>query len=160
MMLRAAGPEDAAALAQVHALSFDDPWPTQAFLDLMASPGVFAVACAHGDNLAGLILMRAIAGEAEVLTLAVAPPHRRRGAAQALLAAGLAHAVQLGAETAFLEVATDNAAAIALYRGAGFEAVGRRPGYYRREGAPAIDALVLRRTLNSAGPRGYRETHP
>ena len=49
----------------------------------------------------------------------------------------------------FLEVAVDNPAAIALYQAAGFVPAGRRRGYYRRQGADAMDALVLRRTLNS-----------
>ena len=54
-----------------------------------------------------------------------------------------------GAEAMFLEVAADNAAAIALYAGAGgFVRVGARPGYYPRE-TGAIDALVMRRDLNT-----------
>jgi ribosomal-protein-alanine N-acetyltransferase len=94
--------------------------------------------------------MRAIAGEAEVLTLAVEPAHRRRGAARALLRGALAQATAAGAEQAFLEVAADNAAALALYREEGFEEAGRRAGYYQRPGARAVDALVLRRSLKRA----------
>ena len=52
-------------------------------------------------------------------------------------------------------MAADNAAAIALYRSAGFEPVGRRAAYYARPDGPAVDALVLRRTLNSAAPSVY-----
>jgi ribosomal-protein-alanine N-acetyltransferase len=96
--------------------------------------------------------MRAIAGEAEVLTLAVAPTHRRRGLASALLQAGLGQARLSGAEAAFLEVAADNAAAIALYAAAGFAQVGRRAGYYRRADGEAIDGLVLSLTLNTPRP--------
>jgi ribosomal-protein-alanine N-acetyltransferase len=96
----------------------------------------------------GLILMRAIAGEAEVLTLAVEPSHRRRGVARALLRAGLTQAAASGAEEVFLEVAADNVAALALYRAEGFREAGHRGGYYRRPGGAAVDALVLRRTLN------------
>jgi ribosomal-protein-alanine N-acetyltransferase len=154
MKLRAADREDAVALAAVHALAFDSPWPPEAFAGLLDSPGVFALA-AIDDAVVALILVRAIAGEAEVLTLATAPSHQRRGAARALLAAGLDLAATLGAETAFLEVAADNAAAIALYRSAGFEPVGRRAAYYARRDGPAVDALVLRRTLNSAAPSVY-----
>jgi ribosomal-protein-alanine N-acetyltransferase len=89
-----------------------------------------------------------IAGEAEVLTLAVRPEQRRRGAARALLAAALALAAPTAAAM-FLEVAADNAGAVALYEAAGFEQVGRRAGYYGRTGAPSIDAIVMRRALNS-----------
>ena len=61
-------------------------------------------------------------------------------------AAALA-ARNLGAEQMFLEVAEDNAAALALYRRAGFEAAGRRRGYYPREAGAAVDALLLVRKL-------------
>jgi ribosomal-protein-alanine N-acetyltransferase len=152
--LRPADREDIVALAAVHARAFDSPWPPEAFAGLLDSPGVFALVVVD-EAPAALILMRAIAGEAEVLTLAVSPSHRRRGAAAALLRAGLDLAAAAGAETAFLEVAADNAGALALYRAAGFEQAGRRAGYYAQGSGPAIDALVLRRTLNSTPPTGY-----
>jgi len=47
-------------------------------------------------------------------------------------------------------VAEDNAAAVALYEGEGFERAGVRRRYYARPGGPPQDALVLRRALNSA----------
>ena len=149
MMLRAADASDALALAKAHASAFDAPWPPEAFSTLMGSPGVFALAAVDGAPV-GLILMRAIAGEAEILTLAVEPAHRRRGVARALLQAGLELAAQAEAETCFLEVAADNAAALALYRAAGFAQAGHRGGYYRRPDGEAVDALVLRRTLKRA----------
>ena len=40
-------------------------------------------------------------------------------------------------------MAEDNAAAIALYRAAGFVEAGRRPGYYPRSDGPAAAALIL-----------------
>jgi ribosomal-protein-alanine N-acetyltransferase len=98
----------------------------------------------------GFILGRALAGEAEILTLAVAPTHRRRGLGRALLEAAMGVCGTLGAETMFLEVAADNAAAIALYEAAGFAPAGRRKAYYARPGRAAVDALVLRRELNTA----------
>jgi ribosomal-protein-alanine N-acetyltransferase len=149
MKLRSADPSDAVALAKAHASAFEAPWPPEAFTELMAGPGVFALAAVNHEPV-GLILMRAIAGEAEVLTLAVEPAHRRKGVARALLEAGLAKAELAGAEAVFLEVAADNPAAIGLYLAAGFEQAGHRGGYYTRPGGQAVDALVLRRTLNRA----------
>lgn len=149
MKLRAADASDATALARTHASAFAAPWPPEAFVDLLNSPGVFALAAVDGAPV-GLILMRAIAGEAEVLTLGVDPTHRRQGLARGLLHAGLELAAAQGAEVAFLEVAADNPSALGLYRAMGFEAAGRRAGYYARPGRPAVDALVLRRTLNGA----------
>lgn len=148
MKLRAADASDALALARAHASAFDAPWPPEAFSALMGTPGVFALAAVDQAPI-GLILMRAIAGEAEVLTLAVEPAHRRRGMARALLRGGLAQAAAMGAQEAFLEVAADNPAALALYREEGFEQAGRRDGYYRRPDGRMVDALVLRRTLKT-----------
>jgi ribosomal-protein-alanine N-acetyltransferase len=48
-----------------------------------------------------------------------------------------------------LEVAADNAPALALYQRAGFETVGRRRGYYARIEGPAQDAVLMRRALNT-----------
>jgi len=150
MKLRAADASDALALAKAHASAFDAPWPPEAFTALMGTPGVFALAAVNNEPV-GVILMRAVAGEAEVLTLAVEPAHRRRGVARALLEAGLTQAAAMGAEEAFLEVAADNAAALALYREEGFEQAGHRGGYYRRPDGEAVDALVLRRSLKRGG---------
>ena len=51
------------------------------------------------------------------------------------------------AKRLFLEVADDNAAALALYRRLGFVEVGRRQRYYERPAVPAVDALVLQLAL-------------
>jgi ribosomal-protein-alanine N-acetyltransferase len=135
---------DAQALSVLHAAAFDHGWNAGEIASLLASPGAFALA-AEG----GFILARALAGEAEIVTLAVAPDARRRGLARALLEAATVQALARGAESLFLEVAEDNVAALRLYAGAGFEPVGRRRGYYARgPGAGAIDALMMRLALN------------
>jgi ribosomal-protein-alanine N-acetyltransferase len=143
---------DADALAKAHARGFDHPWSAADIAALLESPGVFAVAARTADEVHGFILARAIAGEAEILTLAVDPAHRRRGVARALLEAATAAARTSGAETLFLEVAADNTAAVALYGAAGFAPAGRRRAYYTRPGQCAVDALVLRRALGSDRP--------
>lgn len=146
MSVRPAGPERAVDLAAAHALAFEDGWSARAVTDLLGSPGVLAL-----EDDGGFILIRVVAGEAEVLTLAVVPEARRRGLGRALLRAAMAAAADAGATTLFLEVAADNAAAVTLYETEGFVRAGLRAGYYARAGAPGQDALVLRRALNSAG---------
>ncbi len=148
MNLRPVTRADGAALAELHAAAFDEPWPADDILRFAEGRGGFALAVEDGGALVGFILCRLIAGEAEVLTLAVRPAARRRGIARALLEAALGLA-QPTAETMFLEVAADNPGAVALYEGAGFETVGRRAGYYGRAGGGSVDAIVMRRTLNS-----------
>ncbi|MBP7002097.1 GNAT family N-acetyltransferase [Amaricoccus sp.] len=133
------------ALAALHARCFDvapPPWSAAAFAGLLAEPACFLLA-----RPLGFALGRAAAGEAELLTIAVAPEARGRGEGAGLLAGFEAEAARRGAAEAFLEVAEDNAAARALYARAGFAEAGRRPGYYRRARAPAIAALTLCKRL-------------
>jgi len=144
-VIRQATADDAPDLAKLHAEAFAEPWSEAAVRELAATNGAFAFT---GDD--GFILARAIGSEAEILTLAVKPSARRRGLGQALVQAAAAGAREAGAGVLFLEVAADNAAAIALYARCGFEPMARRAAYYRRRLGPPMDALVLRKTLTSA----------
>jgi ribosomal-protein-alanine N-acetyltransferase len=142
-MIHEAGADQAESLAALHAAAFDHPWTVAALRDLLSAPGVTAFA--HAD---GFILIRVVVDEAEILTLAVSPAVRRQGLGRRLVEAGAEQAAGLGAVSLFLEVAADNAGALALYRAAGFAPAGRRSGYYPRAGAQAVDALVLKRPLD------------
>ena len=150
MNLRPATGDDLDLLADLHALAFRPGWDAEEIADLGSGPGAFALIVEDAAPL-GMILCRAVAGEAEILTLAVDPAHRRRGAARALVEAAALMARQAGAEEMFLEVATDNAAALGLYEKASFVRAGLRRGYYERPGNTPVDAVVMRRDLNS-GP--------
>lgn len=125
-------------LAEIHATAFERPWDAATFESLCGQAGVFAL----GDP-DGFILIRTVADEAEILTLAVRPGARRRGVGAELVLAGAAAARSAGASRLFLEVAEDNTAALALYRSAGFVEDGRRKGYYPRKDGPAVAALLL-----------------
>jgi ribosomal-protein-alanine N-acetyltransferase len=139
--LEPAGLAHAAAMAAIHRMAFppNEAWGTDAIALQLALPGVIGWL----DRRGGMILARVAADEAEVLTLAVAPPARRLGLGARLLDVALTAAAARGARTAFLEVSIANAAAYGLYARAGFTPTGRRPRYY----ADGTDALVLRRTL-------------
>ena len=142
--------DQAPALALTHAAAFEIGWSAGEIADCLAGPGGFGlVATEAGDAPCGFVLARALAGVAEILTLAVTPEHRRQGVGRALLEAAADLARTQGAEAMFLEVAADNAPAITLYLGAGFSQAGLRKGYYQRPGRRPADALVLRRDLNT-----------
>ena len=151
MKLKPVLASDAGALATLHARAFERSWDAAAIAGALASPGAFGLAAWEGDSPAGFILARSIAGEAEVLTLAVDPAARRRGLGRALLNASFALAIQAGAGRMFLEVEAGNLGAIALYERAGFAYAGRRRSYY----ASGADALVYRRDLNTGDSRAY-----
>lgn len=144
-------PEAASGLAGLHAAAFAHPWSAADLADALASPGAFAVGWSAPAGLAGFILARVVAGEAEILTLAVDPQVRRQGIGRRLLDAAIEAAVRSGAIAMFLEVDDGNQAAVSLYRSANFAVVGRRRAYYADGG----DALVMRRDLNSAGAEDY-----
>lgn len=151
--LRPVAPFDIAVLAELHARSFDPAWGAGEIASLLASPGSFGLIALRADAPIGFLLGRAVAGEAEILSLGVLPEERRRGTGRALVEAAVARAATAGATRLFLEVAEDNEAARALYGAAGFRRVGRRIGYYRRAGGP-ISAFILECRLPSAPERG------
>ncbi|MFZ2510054.1 MAG: ribosomal protein S18-alanine N-acetyltransferase, partial [Gordonia sp. (in: high G+C Gram-positive bacteria)] len=99
-----------------------------------------ALRAAPGGPVAGYagisVLGAAGAHECEVHTIAVAPEFRGRGSGRALLAELLRVADGYAAPV-FLEVRTDNAAAIGLYESVGFTVAGVRRNYYQPSGADA-----------------------
>ena len=144
-MIVQVGADRARDLATLHASAFNHPWDAASLTVLLASPGVFALA---DDAAQGFILIRVAVDEAEILTLAVMPDARRGGLGRDLVQAAATEAARRGAASLFLEVAADNDAAIALYQRAEFQSAGRRKGYYARDGAEAVDALVLKKPLS------------
>lgn len=134
--------DTAERLAGIHAAAFSAPWDAASLADLLEQAGVFAIEAPDG-----FILLRTVADEAEILTLAVRPEARRRGLGARLVHEGGTAAAARGATRLFLEVADDNTAALALYARAGLTGAGRRPGYYARPDGHRQDALILSRIL-------------
>jgi ribosomal-protein-alanine N-acetyltransferase len=138
-----ASERDAAAIAAIHAASFQRGWGEDEFRSLLIDRNVVCHRAVMGRILIGFILSRLAAGEAEILSVAITPGWRGRGLSRPLLDLHLRRLAGLGVRTVFLEVDEKNAPAGRLYRKAGFYDVGRRQGYY--EGRAT--ALVLRRDL-------------
>jgi ribosomal-protein-alanine N-acetyltransferase len=130
-------------LEAIHAQAFDEPWDAAAFSGLLEGPGVVALVAAENSTPEGLVIVRAVADEAEILTLAVLPSARRRGVGARLMRTALKEAAALGARRLLLEVAEDNAAAAGLYGRLGFVEVGRRRGYYARRDGEPVTARIL-----------------
>ncbi|MGQ9366268.1 GNAT family N-acetyltransferase [Azospirillum sp. ST 5-10] len=153
VVLRPAGPFDAAVVAALQQLCFpEEPWSDGFVATLLGQPGTFGRLAVGGTaaapNPLGFVLARVAAEDGEILAIGVPPARRRAGLGRRLLDEALAEMQRLGATAVFLEVAEDNMAARALYTDAGFFAVGRRPGYYRRPDGRAT-ALVLRHSYGS-----------
>ena len=137
-------PDDAARCAELEAQLFDgdDPWPATAFRSELQGRHNRYLAARSDEKLVGYAGIARLGllppYEYEIHTIGVDPAFQGQGIGRRLLDELLAHADG----TVFLEVRTDNAAAIALYRRAGFTEVGLRKRYYRQSGA---DAYTMRR---------------
>lgn len=137
---------DIPSIVAIERASFGDPWSEGTFRDLLRlRHAIFLVATERVQQaVCGYVIAAVVAGEAEVLNLAVAPDARRRGLGGRLLDAGLGAVRERGGREVFLEVRASNSSALALYTSRGFAALARRARYYRN---PVEDALVLRRAI-------------
>lgn len=144
-MIRKMNPADVASIQQ---LLVSSPQAAQWFvqdlsetlLPSASSLSSLSLVAEEGGEVIGMIAMRVVADEAEILNLAIAVPWRRRGLGGRLVDSAMAEAEAAGAVRVFLEVRESNAVARAFYSRMRFHEVGRRRAYYRN---PDEDALVL-----------------
>jgi ribosomal-protein-alanine N-acetyltransferase len=139
---------DLAEAAAIHTATFPDAWKQAELAALLSLDTTLGLgARISGNGLAGFVLIQLVADEAEILTVAVQPHLQRHGTGRSLLAAVAEVLAARGARMLRLEVAADNAPALALYRAAGFIEAGRRAGYYERRNQPPCDAILMRKML-------------
>lgn len=133
-----------AVLAIERAVFGSTAWtPEQLVAELAGVPERrhYVVATDADDVVLGYAGLALSGDTADVMTVAVAERARGRGSGRALVRDLLATASQRGVHEVFLEVGVDNAPAIGLYSGLGFDRLSRRRDYY----GPGIDALLMRR---------------
>jgi len=136
--VRTAGPADLPQLAALHAACFTHGWTVADLGSMLAITGTQAL-IAENNSIAGMVILRAIAGEAEILTICVAPAMRHKGIASKLMQAAFA----LPLSKMLLEVAHTNEAARALYKAQGFTETGLRKQYY----SDGADAVLMTKVL-------------
>lgn len=141
--LRSGGSADLPLMAALMNDAFDpvygEAWTPGQCLGVLSLPGVWLTLAERRNDVAGFALSRRVADEAELLLLATAQRHRRRGVGGALLRGVLAEARQYGVRSLHLEVRSGNPA-VQLYRQAGFAKVGERRNYYRGNTGQVFDA--------------------
>jgi len=147
-VVEAASARDAARLAQIHAASFHRGWGEGEFETMLAERNTLVHRLKFGRNIAGFIVSRMGADEAEVLSVAIDPGYRGRRLSRDLLLTHLGHLAGHGVRTVFLEVEENNQPARRLYERAGFATVGRRERYYQQPGGEQLNALLMRRDLS------------
>ncbi|MFN9944974.1 MAG: GNAT family N-acetyltransferase, partial [bacterium] len=130
--IEAIGAEASTLLAEIHAEAFpaNQAWGASALALMLGLPGHFGLIATRQDQPLGFALARAQGPEAEIVTIAVRPAAQGQGLGRVLLHGIIHEAARREALDLFLEVAEPNAAARALYTGAGAREVGRRRRYY------------------------------
>jgi ribosomal-protein-alanine N-acetyltransferase len=139
--LRALGTRDLDALELIERQSYPAPWSRSMFAAELQKPGALAIGAYRDTNeLVGYAIVSRYVDAWHVMNVAVAPEHRRRGIAQALLERLFEVTASDARRGYTLEVRVSNAEAIRLYERLGFQARGIRRGYYtdNRE-----DALIM-----------------
>lgn len=144
---------DWADVADIHQASFSTGWTADEHAALAAQPGVTTLVSRRGNAFGsgrpvGFITFREAADEAELITLAVKPRHRRGGVGRSLVDAMLRQLYANRVASVFLEVGPENEDALSLYRRVGFRKVGERPSYYAHRAGPAKHALIMRLDMN------------
>lgn len=127
---------------------FGEAWTRSQCAGILPMAGVLLMLAWDGkrEQPLGFSLSRSIAGEAELLLLAVSPASQRRGVGRRLLDHFLERARADGARRVHLEVRDGNPA-VGLYREAAFKPAGRRRNYYRGSDGHQYDALTFARPV-------------
>ncbi len=147
VVVRVASTDDLRAVDRIERRSFADPWPLEAiYEELQADALRLPLVAERAGTLVGYLMAWRCGDELHVLNLAVSPEERRHGAGSLLLEAALAEAGARGLSLVTLEVRESNLGARAFYERHGFEAAGRRRGYYRDNGE---DAIIMNRPVDS-----------
>ena len=131
------------AVAELERQNFSEPWPEIAVRSELTNKLALWLVALDGEAVVGYVGSQTVLQEADMMNIAVADTHRRRGIARALAEELIR---QLDAYQLSLEVRSSNAPAIALYDALGFVQVGLRKNYYRK---PKEDALSLRKEWNT-----------
>ncbi len=150
--LRALQPADVPQVAELERQLFGpSAWTEAMVAGELHAPGRWYLAAVEGGS-GGAGTVVGYAGlwydgdVAQVMTIGVAPSLHRQGIGTVLLTALVERSRELGASAVLLEVAVDNAPALALYERFGFTVLSRRRRYYQPED---VDAWTMRLPLGA-----------
>ncbi len=130
---------DAAAVAELEARSFAEPWSENAVL-MLTGPNAFGFVTLADGELAAYGGMVCVLDEGQITNIATDPDFRRLGLAERTLSALLAEAGERGLSFVTLEVRDSNVPARSLYEKLGFSSIGLRKNFYRK---PTEDAVIM-----------------
>jgi [ribosomal protein S18]-alanine N-acetyltransferase len=124
------------------------PWSTAQFKEEFAGIPTtrFMSVAEDGNTIVGYcgVFVPAPGVEADILTVAVLPSHRRQGIAKEFMRQIEAYALEREASALMLEVELSNESAIKLYESLGYMKISVRMDYY----GPGKDAHVMRKEFS------------
>jgi len=141
------GAEESETLTRIHAEAFANYWNPSDFNDFFAVASTFALLAEIDNAPAGMVVLRVLGEQADIMTIATRPNFRRRGLARELMNQAIQMAREIDADAMFLDVEDGNIAALQLYKSLGFANLSRRKLYYRQKDGRYTDALVMTRKL-------------
>lgn len=125
-------------IADIHKASFNKAWDEDELNSTIQNKGVHCLTVhdtSKPKHMAlGFLIYRITAGEAEIITIASYPNHRRKGIARTLMDEMVRVCLTERTNEIFLEVDEQNKPALTLYKAVGFKKVGERKGYYKKTG--------------------------
>lgn len=131
--------DKAQGIAAIEQACFADPWSLRVIQSCLEQPHYVWETFTREGQLVAYACASVSLDEGELLRIAVMPAYRRQGIGEQLLKSVLSHLHDRGVEKVFLEVRASNVAAQALYGKMGFQAIGKRKGYY----AGNEDAVIM-----------------
>ena len=138
-------PADAEGLARLEVECFPHPRSEAAILSEINQPERYLLLTYKVQGrFTGYVGLEYVLDEGYITDLAVFPKYRRHGVGTALMRELECQGRKLGLRFLTLEVRAGNRAALGLYRGLGYQEVGRRVGFYTD---PREDAVLMTRWL-------------
>ena len=139
-MIHEMRPEDVFGVSELERICFSDPWSLESVKEGLVSSLDTWLVLKEGGGLLGYCIFRIIAGEGELLRIAVHPEYRGRGLSKKLMDRLVENSRKKEVMSLSLEVRESNNKARNLYRSYGFKEETIRKNYYRD---PQENAVIM-----------------
>ena len=132
-------------LAKIHSKCTDNPWGKDFYKNLLINRNILALVA--GRPARGIIVLRHIGREAEILNMAVIKRFQNQGVGRLLIIDTFKLLSFLKVNSIILEVSINNSFAIQLYKSCGFKNEGLRKAYYLKKNYNKEDAYIMKKKL-------------
>jgi ribosomal-protein-alanine N-acetyltransferase len=135
--------EDLDEVLTIETSASPTPWSKNMFTEEIQNPTsccfVMKIEVGSKHPVIGFICFRNMAGESELLNIAVRPHYRRLGAGRKLMEFYIEFSGKQGSRAFYLEVNASNQSAIRLYQSFSYQSFGVRKKFYQEK----FDALLM-----------------